>query len=148
MIRVVRPGGVVCVVGPNLLSFGLSARTLARYVWQARPRRRILFRDADMPRHPFGNTLPEAVWFLGRNLFLAAQKWLSRRPTFTLREPDTRPPFHSDNDAVYLYHPLDLTRFLRACGCAILRDTALDRSGWTRRLAGGTWVAARTPVRR
>jgi SAM-dependent methyltransferase len=147
MIRVARPGGVVCVVGPNLLSFGQSLRALTRYVWQNRPRRRVLLRDSAMPYHPFGNTLPEVVYFLGRNLFLSLSKWLSRQATFTMREPDTRPPFHSDNDAVYLCNPLDLTRFFRKSGCTILRDIALGRSGWTRMLASGTWLAVRTPTR-
>lgn len=145
MIRVARPGGVVCIVGPNLLSLGQSALALTTYVWNNRPRRRILFRNAGMPHHPFGNTLPEAAWSLGRNTFLLGRKWLSRRASFTMREPDLRPPFHADNDAVYYCNPLDLTRFFRGCGCRVLRDTALGRSGWTRILAGGTWVAARTP---
>lgn len=146
MIRVARPGGVVCIVGPNLLSLGQSAQALTKHVWNNRPRRRVLFRDAGMPRHPFGNTLPEVVWALGRNTFLLGRKWLSRRPSLTMREPDLRPPFHADNDAVYLCNPLDLTRFFRGRGCRVLRDTALGRSGLTRMLAGGTWVAARTPL--
>jgi SAM-dependent methyltransferase len=145
MIRVARPGGVVCIVGPNLLSFAPTFHALTRYVWQSRPKRRILFRDADTPSHPFGNTLPECMWYLGRNLLLTSWKRFNRRATFTMREPDTRPPFHSDNDSVYLCNPLDLTRFFRAKRCTILRDTALGRSGLTRMLAGGTWVAARTP---
>ncbi|WP_439625393.1 class I SAM-dependent methyltransferase [Gemmata sp.] len=148
MIRVARPGGVVCVVGPNLLSFGQSFRALTRYVWQARPQRRIIFRDAEMPRHPFGNTLPEALAYLAYHLFLASQKCLSRRPAFTMRRPDDRPPFHADNDACYLCNPIDLARYFRQRNCEVLRDAALGRPGWTRLIAGGTWIAARTPTRR
>jgi SAM-dependent methyltransferase len=148
MIRVTRPGGVVCIVGPNLLGLGPSLRALTRYVWQQQPRRRILLRDAEMPCHPFGNTLPEVLWYMTLNLLLTTRKWLSRRATFTMRSPDLRPPFHSDNDAIYLCNPLDLNRFLRAQGCKVLRDVAINRPGWTRMLAGGTWFAARTPLPR
>jgi SAM-dependent methyltransferase len=147
MVRAARPGGVVGVVGPNLLGLGPSAATLTRYVWQAGVRRAFV-RTPDTPRHPFGNTVPEAVAALARNLALIARKTLSRRPAFTLREPDTRPPFTADNDAVYLCNPLDLVRYFRRRGCTILRDAKPGRPGWTRMLAGGTWVAARTPVAR
>lgn len=145
MVRVARPGGVVGVVGPNLLGLGCYPRVLTRYVWRNRPLRTILFRSAGMARHPFGNTLPEVLASLVRDAMRIARKSLSRRATFTMREPDLRPPFHSDNDAVYVCNPLDLTRYLRQLGCEVLRDVALGRGGWTRVLAGGTWVAARKP---
>ena len=51
----------------------------------------------------------------------------------------------SFNDGLYLCNPLDLTRYLRGLRCEVLRDVALGRSGWTRMLAGGTWVSVRTP---
>lgn len=146
MIRVVKPGGVVCVVGPNLLGVGPSVAALTRYAWRNRPRSRILFRDAGMPRHPFGNTLPEAACALARNLWLIARKSASRRARFTFRRPDLVPPFHADNDACYLCNPLDLARYFRGRGCTILAADAPGRSAWTRVLAGGTWVAARTPA--
>jgi SAM-dependent methyltransferase len=145
MVRVAHPGGVACVVGPNLLGLGPSAAALTRYIWRAGSVRRAFVRTPDMPRHPFGNTAPEMVAALVRNLALIARKTLSRRPTFTLREPDTRPPFSADNDAVYLCNPLDLTRYFRRRGCTVLRDAKPGRPGWARMLAGGTWVAARTP---
>jgi SAM-dependent methyltransferase len=145
MVRVVRPGGVVCVVGPNLLGLGCYVPILTRYVWRNRPLRTILFRPPEMPRHPFGNTLPEALAGLVRDVGRVARKSLSRRAEFTMREPDLKPPFHSDNDAVYVCNPLDLTRHFRQLGCEILRDVALGRGGWTRMMAGGTWVAARKP---
>jgi SAM-dependent methyltransferase len=148
MVRMTRAGGLVAVVGPNLLSVGLSLRTLGLYVWRNRPPRTILVRSAAMPRHPFGNTLPEAVAALARNLLRIARKSLARRADFTMRVPDLRPPFTADNDAVYLCNPLDLRRYFRERGCVVLRDVALGRGGWTRMLAGGTWVAARTPERR
>jgi hypothetical protein len=145
MARVVRPGGVVCVVGPNLLGVTVYLRAMTLHVWRNRPLRTILFRSPEMPRHPFGNTLPE----LGVGLLVALArivgKSISRHAAFTMREPDLRPPFHADNDATYLCNPLDLIRYFRGLGCYVLRDVALGRPQWTRMLAGGTWVAVRTP---
>lgn len=143
MVRVTRPGGIVCIVGPNLLSPLVSARAIGWYVWRNRPLLSILLRRGGMPRHPFGNTLPEAVAALGRNLYLIARKVVFGTPEFTLRRPDLRPPFHGDNDAVYLCNPLDLKRHLRECGCQVLRDTALGRPRWTKLITGGTWIAVR-----
>lgn len=143
MVRVVRPGGVVCIVGPNLLGLSLYLQGLTRYVWRNRPWRTILFRSPEMPRHPAGNTLPEVSAGMLVALTRIVRKALSRHATFTMRTPDLRPPFWSDNDAVYLCNPLDLNRYFRSLGCSILRDTASGRPGWTRMLAGGTWVAVR-----
>ena len=145
MVRVVRPGGCVCIVGPNLLGLNLYLQALTRYVWWNRQRRTILFRSLGMPRHPIGNTLPEVAYELFVTLGRIVRKSFSRHAAFTMREPDLRPPFHSDNDALYLCNPLDLTRYFRSLGCEVLRDVGLGRSGWTRMLAGGSWVAVRTP---
>ena len=108
MVRVVRPGGCVCIVGPNLLGLNLYLQALTRYVWRNRPRRTILFRPMGMPRHPIGNTLPEVAYGLFVALGRIVRKSFSRHAAFTMREPDLRPPFHSDNDALYLCNPLDL----------------------------------------
>jgi SAM-dependent methyltransferase len=145
MVRVVRPGGCVCVIGPNLLGLNPRFQALTRYVWRNRPLRTIFFREAGMPRHPGGNTVPEQICSLSVTLARIVRKSMSDRATFTMREPDLRPPFHSDNDAVYLCNPLDLTRYFRSLGCDVLRDVALSRPAWTGMLAGGTWVAVRTP---
>ena len=118
---------------------------LTRYVWWNRPRWTILFRSRGMPRHPIGNTLPEVACSLFVALARIIRKSISPHAAFTMRKPDLRPPFHSDNDALYLCNPLDLIRYFRSLGCEVLLDVALGRPGWTRMLAGGTWVAARTP---
>ena len=60
MLRVCKPGGVVCIVGPNLVSPGQSLKEI-RVALRGRPLKRILLRDANMPRHPYGNTLPETI---------------------------------------------------------------------------------------
>ena len=73
-------------------------------------------------------------------------KSMRRSPHFTMREPDTTPPFHADNDACYLCNPTDLVAFFRS------RDFTVERRGKPGRLplaylaASGTWVAARKPA--
>jgi SAM-dependent methyltransferase len=143
MVRVTRPSGFVAIVGPNLLSLGHAARTLGRYVWQNRPVRRILTRDSGMPRHPFGNTLPEAVAATVRNFALIVRKSVSPAPDFTMREPDMVPPFHADNDACYLCNPIDIEKFLVREGFRIVHNGEPGRPPFTNLIAGGTWVAAR-----
>lgn len=138
MRRVCRPGGVVAVVGPNLVSPLLALRFL---------RFARLRRTPDMPRHPYGNTVGEALAAAvvrGRQL---AAKLLSRRPEFLMREPCTLPS-HADNDACYLCCPSDLLHYFRAHRWPVL---ARDKPGrpWPLHLfAGGTRVAARKPLRR
>jgi SAM-dependent methyltransferase len=141
MARVLRPGGVLCVVGPNLLSPAVSLRALG-YALKSRPRRRILLRDAEMDRHPTGDTLPEVAATLARHTALLAAKRLARAPSFHFREPDLRPPLGGDKDAVYLSNPVDLLRFLPTLGCTVRQCGRHGRPRWTALLAGGTWVAA------
>lgn len=142
-LRVLQPGGILGIVGPNLLSLGASVSALTKWVWKNRPARRILLRDAEMPRHPFGNTLPEVVWTLAGNLGRIARRSISRTPVLQMREPDLRPPFHSDNDACFVCNPLDLANFFRAHGCEIIRNGKPGRPGLTRMLASGTFLAVR-----
>jgi len=145
MIRVIKPSGLFILVGPNLLSPAVSLMALTRYVWKNRPVRRILLRDAETPKHPFGNTLPEVLAALSKNLYQISRKALYGEPQFLLREPDMRPPFHGDNDASYLCTPIDIVKYLQRHGCEIIRDAKPGRGRWTRTLAGGTWIVARKP---
>jgi SAM-dependent methyltransferase len=140
--RVLRPGGLLCIVGPNLLSPAQALRTLGRDVWKARPIRRIFRRDPAMPRHPFGDTLPEVVGATAKHLGLLGYKLLSRRASFHFREPDLRHPLGSDRDACYLSNPVDLQRFLPEVGCRVMRVGRFGRPRGTALLAAGTWVAA------
>lgn len=143
MLRVLKPGGVLCVVGPNLLGVSNAVHTIAKHVWRNRPVRRILFRDAQMSKHPFGNTLPEAILALFKSQFCLLQKVLKPELRFTMRQPDLRPPFHGDNDACYLCNPIDLCKWAKAANCKILQNGKPGRSQWTTALAGGTWIAMR-----
>jgi SAM-dependent methyltransferase len=147
MLRVARPGGVVCVVGPNLLGLAGYAQGLTHYVWRNRPWWTVFVRTARMHRHPFGDTVPELVVGLFVAATRIAHKALRACPEFTMRKPDLIPPFDADNDSVYLCNPLDLVRFFRTRGCDVLRDAALGRKRSTRMLATGTWVAVRAPGR-
>jgi SAM-dependent methyltransferase len=143
MLRVLRPGGLVCVVGPNLLSALASLRGLGWYVWRNRPVATIFVRRPGMPRHPWGNTIPEVLALFVRNAFLLASKLVSPRARFSLRAPDTRPPFHSDNDACYLCNPVDLVKFFRSRGCTVVKNGRDGRPPLTWLVATGTYVAAR-----
>jgi SAM-dependent methyltransferase len=143
-MRVLRPGGRLIVVGPNLLS-----STVAVY-WALRHTARVLGkgqlwerRTPDLPRHPGGNTMPEAWVSVARNLAWTAQKLVERAPHFRMREPDTRPPFHSDNDACYMCNPVDLVKWAEDGKNTIARrwwaaDRRFARQLWP--LLGGTWV--------
>ena len=143
MARVLRPGGLLFVVGPNLLSPAVSLRAALKHAWRQRPARRIFLREAGMDRHPAGDTVPEAVAATARHAALLAAKLLSRAPSWHFREPDLRPPLGGDKDACYLANPVDLLRALPKLGCTVLRNGRHGRPGWTALLAGGTWIAAR-----
>lgn len=143
MVRVLKPGGLLCVVSPNLLSPLASLRGLTRYAWQNRPYRTIFFRRPGMPRHPFGNTLPETAFSLAQNSLRILSKLASSKAQFTMREPDLVPPFHADNDATYLCNPIDLMKALPPMGCSVTQLGAYDRPVGTWLLASGTWIAAR-----
>jgi SAM-dependent methyltransferase len=141
--RILRPGGTVCVVGPNLLSLGQSVRALALYVWRNRPVSTVVFRAPGMPRHPHGNTLPEVAASLAANIGRLIAKMARPDPGFSMRTPDTVPPFHADNDACYLCNPIDLARYFGRRGYRVVHTVKPGRPAWTGPVAGGTWFAAR-----
>ncbi|MBC8106114.1 MAG: class I SAM-dependent methyltransferase [Anaerolineae bacterium] len=143
MLRVVRPGGAVIVVSPNILCPINGLRGVLIHSWRNRPVRRIFLRAPDMPRHPSGNTLPESAYSIVRDSARLVAKLLRRGYSFSFREPDLRPPFHADNDACYLCNPIDIVRYYRSRGCTIMRDGYLGRPRWTSLLASGTFVAVR-----
>lgn len=141
--RVLKPGGYLFIVGPNLFSLLQTLRGLLIYVWKNRPLSALLFRSPSMPRHPYGNTIPELIYFGVRNFLQIFRLYLLRRPLFLLREPDLNPPFHADNDAVYHLNPLDLKFFFQIKGYEILDISGLDRSDALAMIPSGTWFAAK-----
>jgi SAM-dependent methyltransferase len=142
MMRVCRSGGIVAIVGPNLVS---PLPGLAYAVKPSSWRSLRFWRRPGMPRHPYGNTVPE---ILGVALLRLAQLCIKAAagPHFTMREPDTAPPFHADNDACYLCNPIDLIKYFKSLGCSIERGGKPGRPAFAYALAGGTWVAARKPL--
>lgn len=144
MLRVAKPQGMVAVIGPNLLGIMGNFRVLFANVWRNRPLKTIFFRSITMPRHPFGNTVPEAIVSLATSCWYITDKLvLSRKPKFTMRIPDTKPPFNADNDACYVCNPIDLLKFFRKNDCRITRNGKHGRPPLTWLLPTGTYVAAR-----
>jgi SAM-dependent methyltransferase len=144
-LRVLKPKGRLVVVGPNLLSVGLAMRYAAKESREAiRNRGRWEARTEEMPRHPFGNTLPEVYQHLAHHSWYTLKKLLGERPVkFLPRTPDVRPPFHADNDASYFCNPMDLLLWAKQTKKAKPIRWWGDR-GRLNRLAwpiwGGTWV--------
>lgn len=135
MRRVCAPGGAVAVAGPNLLGLTNSARRLAKVAtkWADKP---------EWPRHPFGNTLPQAVAVLARNMAMNMRKSAASQPEFTMRTPDLRPPCRADSDACYMLNPFDLEAYFRSHRWRVLFNSFPGRPAITRGSAGGTWFAA------
>jgi SAM-dependent methyltransferase len=139
MVRVCRPGGIICIVGPNLLSPYQSLKFLALNLKNGVFRRR-----PGMARHPFGNTVPESLKSFPINMGRTFSKLLSppKKANFIMRIPDTIPPFHGDNDACYLCNPMDVCADLKRNGCRIEQNGAYGRARVLAPFVGGTWVAA------
>jgi SAM-dependent methyltransferase len=143
LLRVLRPGGVIAIVGPNLVSPFAGAAVLLRELLGGRPLWRRL---GATQRHPYGNTVGERAVKIAAIAALLASKLLDPEPSFTLRAPDSTPPFHGDNDAGYLCNPTDLIKFFRRQGLVVLRKGRPGRPPLSHLCAGGTWVAARRPA--
>jgi len=144
-MRVLRRGGRLIVVGPNLIGAALNLYYAAGATVRCLKEGRLWeSRTPAMPRHPGGNTMPEAWLSTARHLTWTLQKLVvERTPHFRLREPDVNPPFHADNDACYFCNPMDLVNWARDTERAIPRrwwaaDRRLARVMWP--FGGGTWV--------
>jgi SAM-dependent methyltransferase len=142
MARVCRAGGVICVVGPNLLSPFLAPLYLLK---PASWRRMTYRRRPGMPWHPYGNTLWEIASLIPVRAVQLIGKLLGGSPHFTMRIPDSTLPFYADNDACYLCNPTDLIAWFKTAGWHLLRRGRHGRPPLSYLLAGGTWVAARKP---
>ena len=142
MIRTCKPGGIICVVGPNLLSPFIPLKDIGKDLLKGHITRR---RTLGMPRHPYGNTTAERFRALLSISSLLAKKLLDPRPGFEMRVPDINPPFDGDNDACYLCNPTDLVKFFRGSGFRILQNGKHGRPPISRLFAGGTWIAVQKP---
>ncbi|MFP2927969.1 class I SAM-dependent methyltransferase [Pyxidicoccus sp. 3LG] len=144
--RVLRQGGRLIVVGPNLLSVPVNAYWSVRHTVRVLKSKRLWEqRTEDMPRHPGGNTMPESWAYTAHHLWHTARKLVLERnqPRFLMREPDSRPPFTADNDACYYCNPMDLRNWARQHGgLRVVQGWADDRRGgrWLWPVLGGTWM--------
>jgi len=141
MIRVCRSSGVIAIVGPNLVNPLLALSALH----PSRLKRQKLVRRPGMPRHPYGNTLPETLGVAVLRTLQLIPKFVRRSPRFLMREPDKTPPFHGDNDACYLCNPADIIAYLKQAGLNIEKRAKPGRRSLTYLFDGGTWVGARKP---
>jgi len=143
LLRVLRPNGVIAIVGPNLVTPLAGAKILLREFLSGRI---IWRRGVATPRHPYGNTVAERVVKIATTAALLLNKLFDPEPSFTMRIPDSVPPFHGDNDACYLCNPIDLIKFFQRNGLTLLRKGRPGRPPLSHFFAGGTWVAARKPA--
>ena len=138
MMRVCKPDGVICIVGPNLVTPFLPVKFLVKEITG---RKLEMKRQPTTPHHPYGNTASEHLTKFVSISGLLLQKLLDPLPTFSMRTPDTVPPFHGDNDACYLCNPTDLVKFFKKQNFKILRKGRHGRPPLSYLMAGGTWVA-------
>ncbi len=139
MTRVCRTGGIICIVGPNLVSPFLPIKALIKECISGQI---VLKRKQTTPKHPYGNTAGEHIQSFLKVSAILSRKLLTSQPSFTMRVPDVRPPFVADNDACYLCNPTDIVRYFQNGSFRILRKGKDGRSAVSNLLAGGTWVAA------
>jgi len=102
MIRTLKTGGVLVIMGPNLCSPFWAAIDFVNMA---------LGRDG---RHVWAETRLQAVkWGFG-NLILSLKKRLSSEINFVYRKPDLEKAFlGGDSDSAYYASPIDLERFLK-----------------------------------
>lgn len=122
MARVLRRGGILLIITPNLLS----------PIWPLRDFFRMLVGG---PSRPVWCEDPRAAFStFWRNLRLSFRKKFQAGPEFLYREPDLtcRKVVGRDSDSVYLICPSDLEQFLKKRGFQILRTGS--RSLWVEQL--------------
>ena len=107
MGRVVKPGGLVLLMSPNLLSPFIPGSALKSLLQGGK--------GVDV----WGETVFSAAWNTKSNLLFSLLKSAGLRPGFMMRRPDFSRPGVSDADAVYLSTPLDIIRFYRRAGFAV-----------------------------
>lgn len=111
MGRVVRPGGLVMVMSPNLLSPFIPGSALKSLLRGGK--------GVDV----WGESIAMAGWNTASNLAFSMLKMARLWPGFMMREPDFSRPGVSDADACYLSTPSDIIRFYRKAGFFV-RDQA------------------------
>ena len=130
--RVLKPGGNIIIVSPNMISPLYSLRSIYLN----------LFKIKNKSGHdfPFGNTIQESLWSLIKNVSLLIYKYFNPKFSPIFRKPDLNPPFCSDNDSVYLVNPIDVSRFFCQFDYKIIKNGRPKRSSLFNLVRGSTWV--------
>ena len=110
MMRVLKDGGILVIMGPNLCSPIWAARDFISMILGRRGR--------DM----WTETKMQAIKWGWRNLTLSLKKRFSSRIEFTYRKPDMeRASSGGDFDSAYYACPIDIERFLKSHGMKIIK---------------------------
>ena len=143
--RILKDEGRLMIVGPNLLSFPLNLYWSIRHTVRCLKSGKIWeYRNENQPRHPGGNTMPEAWYYTIHHFWYTFLKiFIEKEPHFLMRIPDTNPPFHADNDSTWYCNPIDILNWTKkALGMRPIKWWSDDRFGarffWP--FAGGTWI--------
>ncbi len=109
MMRVLKSGGILVIMGPNLCSPFWAAIDLANMI------------TGRGGRHVWAETKLQALKWGCRNLILSAKKRLSTKVNFIYREPDLEKASQGgDSDSAYYASPIDLERFLKSHNMQII----------------------------
>ncbi len=144
-LRVLKSGGRLIIVGPNLLSFLSNLYfTFILTVQKTKAGKIFEQRTPTMASHPGGNTLFEGWFYTFHHLFYTLKKLLfENEPKYLMREPDNKPPFFADNDACYFLNPLDLINWSKNNKNTILVKWYSGHRIFSKFLwpfLGGTWI--------
>jgi ubiquinone/menaquinone biosynthesis C-methylase UbiE len=110
MMRVLKKGGILAVMGPNLCSPFWSVVDL------------ISMAKGGKGRHVWAETWQQALAWGFNNFTLSMKKRFSKKADFIHRKPDLdKAIFGGDSDSAYYASPIDIEKFLKANGMKIIR---------------------------
>lgn len=123
MIRVAKPGGIILIMAPNLLSPIAAIKVFLT----------ILFKRGSMPG--FASTLSEALRMAIKNFFISCKKLSVKKSRFLYRLPQLDRLYTGDVDSVYLACQIDLKYFFRERKLQILEYASNDGLSFLGKLA-------------
>lgn len=101
MVRVLKPGGIILIMAPNLVSPVVAVRVFLD----------ILFKKGSMPG--FASTPAQALKLFIKNFFISSRKIVYKKTQFLYRLPQLDRLYTGDVDSVYLACQIDLKYFFR-----------------------------------
>lgn len=151
-VRILKNHGRLIIIGPNLLSFPFNLYWSIKHTLRCLKSGRLWeYRNSNHARHPGGNTMPEAWYYTFHHLWHTFSKLLVKNKTcFIMRIPDTKPPFHADNDSTWYCNPMDILNWTKETQDIQpmhwwADDRFLARFLWP--FAGGTWIVLEKNVK-